>query len=571
VQVDCDLEANTINGELALRRKIQGLLLFRLLLAVFFLLLTIIVQSRRDQDLLSAHLQPIYFFSCILFVFTIVGALSLGRIRNLKRFAYVQLFFDVGAVTVLIYLSGGVESLFSFLYMPVIICAAVLLYRRGSLLTAAFSSVCYGTLLDLQYFGWLLPLHVVNQTAQARDSGSYFHSILMNIAVFYLVAFMSGYLAEELQKSSLKIVEQSKDLRRLEVLHRNIVHSITSGLITIGPSGEILFCNNFAQDILGLRSEPVTGRRFSSIFPGLDPLTWPRVVGPGPGHKKGPPERPEIVYRNPLGEELHLGYAVSVLQNETGKWAGWIFIFQDLTQFKAMEEHLKRLERLVFAGRIAAEISHEIKNPLAAMSGAVQMLEDESIPDGSRARLMSIIHREIDRMNSLVKDFLWLAKSTHGPENVENVPVCDLIQEILDLLSARNRVASEHVIKTAFAASPISRIDPHHFRQIVWNLLVNALDAMPGGGHLTIAVGLHPSGDGSGRETRIDISDSGSGIPRDARARIFEPFFTTKSQGTGLGLSIVYHLVEKANGRIEVTHHEEPCGTTFSLFFPLAS
>lgn len=571
MQVEHDLEADAITAEMALRRKIQGLLLFRLLLGVFFLLLTIIVQSRRDKELLSAHLQPIYFFSCILFVFTIVGALSLGRIRNLRRFAYVQLFFDVGAVTVLIYLSGGVESLFSFLYMPVIICAAVLLYRRGSLLTAAFCSLCYGSLLDLQYFGWVFPLHVVSQAPQLRDSGSYFHSILMNIAVFYLVAFMSGYLAEELQKSSQKVVEQTKDLLRLQVLHRNIVHSISSGLITIGPVGEILFCNNFAQEILGLRSEPIVGRQFTSLFPSLDPLEWPRVPNQGQGVKKTLAERPEILYRRPPGEELYLGYAVSVLQNETGTWAGWIFIFQDLTQMKAMEEHLRRLERLVFAGRIAAEISHEIKNPLAAMSGAVQMLQDESIPGTSQARLMDIIHREIDRMNELVKDFLWLAKGVHSPENITEVQVCSIVQEILDLLHARNRVASKHRIKTQFACAPLSLLDPHHFRQILWNLFVNALEAMPDGGELTIAVGLRQSGEPPVRETRIDIADSGIGIPEEARGRIFEPFFTTKGHGSGLGLSIVYHLVEKADGRIEITHHADRPGTTFSLFFPLAS
>jgi len=177
------------------RRKLQGLLLFRLLVAVFFLVLTILVQSRQDNEPLVEHLEPLYFFSAILFVVTIVASLTLGRVRNLKRFAYAQIVFDAVAVTVLIFLSGGVDSLFSFLYMPVIISAAVLLLRKGSLWTASLCSLCYGLMLDLQYFEWVQPLQMLSATTHSGDSGIYFHTLLMNIGVFFLVAYVAGYLA----------------------------------------------------------------------------------------------------------------------------------------------------------------------------------------------------------------------------------------------------------------------------------------------------------------------------------------------------------------------------------------
>lgn len=561
------------SGETSLKRKLQGLLLFRLLLGVFFLLLTLMVQSRRERDLLSAHLQPLYLFSCILFLFTIVAAVSMKFIRHLERFAYLQLFFDVEAVTVLIFFSGGIESPFPFLYMPVIISAALLLYRRGSLLTASMCSLSYGLLLDLQYFDWISPLQIVSEITFLRDSGTYFHSVLMSIVGFYLVAYLSGYLAEELQKSSQQVRKQKSDLHQLEVLHENIVQSMNSGLLIVSPSGHILYFNHAAQEILALPPNQIQGRFFRQIFPSLDPLTWPSE----PSAPSAPPsltsadmKRKEIIFQRAPGAELCLGYTISVLQKENGETAGWIFIFQDLTHMKAMEEHVKRMERLVFAGKIAAEIAHEIKNPLAAMSGAVQMLQSKVQEHSLQCRLMNIIHREIDRINELVTDFLWLAKGSRKPEKIEEISVCAIIQEILALLRAQDRIAACHRVRPIYNAAPVFSMDPHHFRQIMWNLLVNALEAMPKGGDLSIRVSFADRRGPDPRETRIDIWDTGVGISEEIRDRVFDPFFTTKENGTGLGLSIVYQLVENAGGRIEVTHHE-PLGTTFSVFFPFAS
>ena len=171
------------------RGKLKKLLLYRLILAVFFLVLTLAVQSSRKADLLSANFHPLYIFSCILFLFTIVGALSLERVTRLVHFAWVQILFDLGAVTVLVYMTGGIESSFSFLYMLVIVSSALLLYRRGSLLTASACALTYGLLLDLQYFGWLSPLQLVAGSGQEPDSGTYFFSILMNTAGFFLLGF----------------------------------------------------------------------------------------------------------------------------------------------------------------------------------------------------------------------------------------------------------------------------------------------------------------------------------------------------------------------------------------------
>jgi two-component system sensor histidine kinase PilS (NtrC family) len=547
------------------RGRLKKLLLYRLIFAVFFLLLTLVVQSRRNADLLSAHFHPLYIFSCILFLFTIFGALSLNRVRRLVQFACLQILFDLGAVTVLVYMTGGIESSFSFLYMLVILSSALLLYRRGSLLTASACALVYGLLLDLQYFGWISPLQLVAGSGQERDSGTYFFYILMNTAGFLLLGFLAGYLAEELQRSSLRVRERERDFSKLSTLHRSIVESMSSGLLTVDLNGRIIFANNAAQEILGIKSGVIAGRSLTELFQSIEISKLPGSDG---ARDRRAPGRMETDYTLPSGIQITLGYSASILQNENGETFGWTIIFTDLTKLKAIEEHIQRMERLVLAGRMAAEIAHEIKNPLAAMSGAMQMLRGEIGENALNKKLMGIVQREIERINSLVTEFLWMAKGSPKSAQVEDVAICSVIEEIIALLRAKKQVSSSHTIRTDFHTKPLIAIDPHHFHRVLWNLLVNALEAMPQGGELSIAVNLQVSPDNQMRPIRIDIGDNGCGIPEDVFKRIFDPFFTTKTNGTGLGLSIVYQLVEKAGGGIEVSRPQAGTGTVFSLFFP---
>jgi two-component system, NtrC family, sensor histidine kinase PilS len=545
-----------------LRGKLKKLLLYRLIFAVFFLILTLAVHSARNTDLLSAHLHPLYIYSCILFLFTILGALSLERVRHLVQFAWVQILFDLGAVTVLVYMTGGIESSFSFLYMLVIISSALLLYRRGSLLTASACALIYGLLLDLQYFGWISPLQLVARTGQEPDSGTYFFSILMNTAGFFLLGFLAGYLAEELQRSSLRVRERERDLSKLVTLHTSIVQSMSSGLLTVDLNGRIIFSNNAAQEILGVKSGDIAGVSVTELFQTIDISGLPLTTQAA---SQSPASRMETAYSHPSGIQITLGYSASVLMNESGETFGWIIVFIDLTKLKAIEEHIQRMERLVLAGRFAAEVAHEIKNPLAAMSGAMQMLKEEMGQNALNMKLMGIVQREIERINGLVTEFLWMAKGSPKSAQIEDVAVCSVIEEIIALLKNKKQATASHIIRTDLQTRPIIAIDPDHLHRVLWNLLVNALEAMPEGGELTISVNSQGPPD---RPVRIEICDTGCGIPNGAFKRIFDPFFTTKTNGTGLGLSIVYQLVEKAGGSIEVIRSQTGIGTTFSLFFP---
>lgn len=557
-------ENNPVNDEGLLRSRLKKLLLIRLLLTIFLLLLVIAAQSSRRDALNWTGLHPFYILVCTLFLFTVLGAWRIQRTRHLTRFAWIQILFDVVAVSVLVFLSGGIESSFSFLYFLIIISSALLLYRRGSILTASLCGFVYGLILDLQYFEWIFPPQIIEGSAYSRDSGTYFLRILMNIAGFYLVGLLAGYLGEELQKSSRRVREREKDLHKLSTLHQSIVHSMTSGLLTIDLNNSITFSNHAAQKVLGLAGEALNARPLDEIFPGLE-LIPTQTAEDG---QSTPSNRMEATYAHPSGDVISLGYSISVLHTESAEPFGWILVFKDLTHLKAMQEHLQRMERMVFAGKIAAEIAHEIKNPLAAMSGAVQMLQSEIKDNQLQTRLMGIVQREIGRINELVTDFLWLAKGPPKAVKIEEVSICAVIEEIIALLKAKRQIASSHSISTEFHSDPVLTIDPHHLRQILWNILVNALEAMPDGGDLTITIRLRNGAETPAGEVRLDVADTGGGIPDGIRKKIFDPFFTTKATGTGLGLSIVYQLIEKAGGRMEVNQNSSGTGTVFSLFFP---
>jgi two-component system, NtrC family, sensor histidine kinase PilS len=560
-------EEQAAPDDAALRRKLLGVLLVRLFLAVLFLIIPLIVQSRRAEELLSVQLKPLYTFSVILFFFTIIAAFSLKRVHNLRRFAYFQLLFDVEAVTFLVYLSGGVESIFSFLYMPAIVSGAVLLHRRGSVVTATACALSYGSLLDLQYFGWLFPLQVFGLTSRIRDTGPYFHSLLMNIAGFYLTAYLSGYLAEQLQRSSQQARKRERDFQQLETLHRNIIQSLSSGLLMITQDGHVLFSNQAAQRILARPPDQIDDQPVEKIFPMLDLLTWPNTSSPAfQGTPQTPPRR-ELLYKRPDGEQLCLGYSVSLLKKESaGNW-GWVFIFQDLTRLKSMEEHLNRMERMGYAGKLAAEIAHEIRNPLAAISGAAQMLQTETAHDPFQAKLTKIVYREVQRIDDLITDFMWLAKGSQKSEKVKEVSVCTIIEEVLAQLKATDKLTNGHKCDKKFEATPIFFMDPQHLRQLLWYLMSNALEAMPAGGTLTVRVAASDRQALPKLKTLIEIIDTGSGISQEKCPRVFEPFFTTKTNGTGLGLSIVYQMMESIGGQIEL-YSDGQSGTSVLLFFP---
>jgi two-component system sensor histidine kinase PilS (NtrC family) len=554
------------SGELL--RKIKRLMFIRLLFATFLLIATTVVQWRAYLSFSSTTTLALYILTGIIYFLTVCYAVVVTRLKDLRLFGYLQLVLDAVFVTALIYVTGGIESTFSFLYILTIINAAIMLYRRGGMLIASASSILYGALLDLQYFGIIHPLSPRPPAFISYTSGYYFYTILMNIAAFYIVAFLSSYLAEELRRSSAKLQAKQYDLDQLELLNRNIVQSINTGIITLDNLLKVTYVNRAAENISGFNCQEMEGREIGEIFPEIIPFL--RTKSPPRDSGTTRPTRDEFRFRRRDGATIHLGFSQSVLKDPHDREFGLILIFQDLTELRRMEEQVRRMDRLAVVGELAAGIAHEIKNPLASLSGSIQVLRDELHLEPVYRRLMDIVFREAERLNALVYEFLLFSKPAKAIEG--SVDVNQVINDTLVVLQNSPETAKTIEIRKTLTEDLRIRIDPQQLQQVVWNLVLNAVQEMKGGGVLSITTALRVETDGSKGEqrfARISIADTGPGIPPENQDKIFDPFFTSKETGTGLGLTIVHRIVENYHGKIFLRSDRQN-GTTFVLHFPLS-
>jgi two-component system sensor histidine kinase PilS (NtrC family) len=424
-----------------------------------------------------------------------------------------------------------VESPYSFLFILVIVAASVFLPRGQLLFVASAAAILHGSLLDLQYYRYL-PLFGGQPFPETLRYHDVFYSVFIHVGSFFLIALLSGYLAERLRRSEQAREQREIDYGELEQLNRAILANITSGLMVVSPEGRIRSFNQAAARICGYRLEEVYNRPVEVFFQPFAAID--RSLGISL-------QRGEVVVRNREGSDLVLGYSASPVRDPQERDLGLLVAFQDLTEVKALEEQLKRADRLAVVGRLASGLAHEIRNPLASISGSVQLLREDPGIDEENRRLMGIVLKEVDRLNLLLSDFLNFARPS--PLQAELVDVAVLFNELIALLQAGRQADGVHFEKL-YSTPVIMQVDRQKLRQAVWDLLLNAVDAIAANGTIRISVNA-ASGE-------IMIEDSGAGIAPEVRERIFEPFFTTKDRGTGLGLANVYANIEAHRGRIYV-------------------
>ncbi len=565
-----ELEQDSTERNKELLERIKWLMVLRLLFATFLLVATVVVQARAYPSFSNTSLASLYILTGVIYFLTLCYALLLDRIKKYIFFAYVQLVFDVLFVTALIYVTGGIESIFSFMYILTIINAAIMLYRRGGLLIASASSIGYGSLLDLQYFGIIHPYYTRASELMTYTIGYYFYTLLMNIAAFYLVAFLSSYLAEELRRSSVKLKAKQYDLDQLELLNRNIVQSINTGLITLNNQLEISYINPAVEQISGFGYRDLEGIHIGDIFPKIVPYLSISDRGGDNDDMPQPQKGIDVDFDRRDGTRLHLGFSQSILKDPGGDEIGLILIFQDLTEFRQMQEQVRRMDRLAVAGELAAGIAHEIKNPLASLSGSIQMLRDEVDFGPMQQRLMDITMREAERLNALVNEFLLFSRPERAVDR--SVEVNEVIEDTLEMLKNSPELSRPIRIEKTLSKNLWVHIDSQRLQQVIWNLVLNAVQEMKNSGRLSVATAIRTkrgSGDAQEKLAEISISDTGPGILPENQGKVFDPFFTTKDQGTGLGLTIVHRIVENYDGKIFLDS-DGRSGTTFTLHFPLA-
>jgi two-component system sensor histidine kinase PilS (NtrC family) len=466
--------------------------------------------------------------------------------RYPNLFMGIQIAIDLVLASAAISITGGRTSPFIFLYAIIIIFTSIMFSRTASFITAASAGILYILVALYQFFfhsnGALLSLPPMILGGKGVVY-TYF-----NLVGLLLIAILSGYLSERIRITRKELGESMKSLNILKNLHENILQSLTSGVITLDLQGKIISVNKTGLEILGINGEDkkILGNDLSYLMPGLELRDFVSK------------KREQISYPTSDGRTLTLGFSSSVLRDTEGEKRGYIIIFQDLTEVKELEDRLRTSEKMALLGQLAAGLAHEIRNPLSAISGAIEILGGEVKPSGENLRLLRVATQEVERLNLLVEDFLLLTTQTQRFTTL--VDIGEIIHETVELFSRTMRRSEIEVVMDVQKGIYI-QADSYKLKQVVWNLLLNAMQAMPNGGKIVIESYLEHD------NIVIKISDNGCGIDKEIIPRIFEPFFTTKEIGTGLGLAIVQKVIEGYNGKIDVTSSKGK-GTTFVITLP---
>ncbi len=543
--------------------RLRYLMLSRVAIVTLLLGIAVFMNVRGEDYLPEISLRSLYGVIITSYILSLLYFFLPRLVKSVRTNLYIQVFGDVLLVTGLVYATGGIGSIYPVFYTLVIIYSVLFLARRGGLITASACSICYGLLLDLEYYRFLTPPY----TAMIQDypyAASYVLSrIITYIVSFYLIAFLAIFVVEQEKKTRTLLREKETAFDQLDVLHRSIIESVDTGILTIDLQGRIKSFNRAAEEITGFSFKEVENMNIADLFPAYAQFVAGTQMGNDPKPER---RRVEIRIESKREKPLTLGCSLSFLNDGQGKRIGDIMVFQDLTAVKKMEASVEKNRRLAFIGEMAAGLAHEMRNPLASIGGSIQVLKKSLTLGQADERLMQIILRGKEQLESFMRDFLLLSRPSPGMP--ETFGIAEVIEEVIESIRYipdwREDIA---VVKSFRDPLPLLRANRTEIRQVIWNLLTNAVQSMPECGSLDIEAGPAMADDESVPGIEIRIKDTGRGIDEKAAARIFEPFFTTRERGTGMGLAIVNRIVDSHKGKIRVDSRAGE-GTTFTVWLP---
>ena len=534
------------------KRQLQWMLFLRVVVLTILLGLTLLLQSAEKHIVIPPY-QYVAIFIIGVYLFTICSALFLKFIKRYSTFAYSQILIDVLLVSILIYYSGGSQSIFTILYFFPIITGSFILFRRGALAPAAASTLCYGAILFLEYTGhhpayfeefWYMPL---------GDIRSVLNFFSIHGFTFFITAILSSLLSERLRRTEKALVSTSLKFDQLSVLYKQIFADIPSGIITVLNYKKIVSFNPTSEKITGYISGEIVGQEITEIFPNLN-------LGDDNSHRA----ENELIRKD--GKKIPVGYSFAKLNMPGSTDDYQVITLQDLSETKLMEKQVMQAEKMATIGEMAAGVAHELRNPLAAISGAAEVLDASGDIKQPNQGLMNIIIRECNRLQNSITDFLQFSKPS-SPEK-EWVPLLPLVNEVIQLLEQTHDWPEKCQAIADIPEKMDCWADAQQIHKLLVNLLHNSCVAMENkAGEIRIIA--HEITEDSGEEkTVLTIIDNGRGISDLIIDKIFEPFFTTRENGTGLGLSIAKQIVETHDGVITISSREKK-GTTAEVWLPL--
>jgi two-component system, NtrC family, sensor histidine kinase PilS len=538
-----------------LRRRLTYLMLFRVALITLVLGATTLLYWLSDADLAAPSSLLLYGIIGATYLLTLVYVVALRRLHTLTRLAHTQLAVDLVIASLLVHMTGGAQSAYTFFFPLTIIGAATVCSRNATIWIALAAALLF-LLVGLLTWVGLLPIPA-GLSARPRDATAIdlSRSLGLNLAAIIGVSILALNLATQLRRTSATLASERTAAADLLTLHSDIVRCLSSGLLTVDPWDMVLTINQSACEILHTTPALAVGSPVEKVLPGVAVLM--RGLGP-----KGSIQRGELNVQRRGHVDLVVGISVSPLADHGGRFLGRVVSFQDLTDLRKMEVNVKQAERLAVVGGLAAAVAHEIRNPLAAISGSIELLGQMPQPDEDGRALMGIVTREIDRLNGLLADLL--AYANPRPLKIAPIDVAELVRDTVRVFGQDRGFAGVTVdarMEDGDGGVPLHG-DAAKLRQVLWNLMRNAAEAAAqGGGH--VVVELEPGA----QDVAVRVRDDGPGIPSEHRDRVFEPFFTTKNRGSGLGLATVLNLVNDHRGTVQL-ESQPGHGTCFTVRLP---
>lgn len=492
--------------------------------------------TNRTVQTLSVGDYTSFALIAVSYGFTLVfGFLIRSRTVD-DRVAWLQVVSDVLVASAAVFLTNGADSPFSFVYLLAIIGASVTLLRRGALMAALISSLSYVAVVLVvngRLFG-VVPADGVRELRQVT------FDVVMQLLAQGFIAVLSGYVAQQLSTTGGQLSARERDLVELSNLQLQIVTAMPSGLLTCDLEGRVNFVNPAAAAILGASAD-VIGGELEQLLP-----TIHRIV---PNTRRN-----ELTVPTRHGERI-LGLTVTPLDPTQ---RSLLVVFQDLTHLRRLETELHQIDHLANLGRLSATLAHEVRNPLASMRGAAQMLLGDSSAGSADERMAKLIIRESDRLGALVEDYLRLARPP--PPTRLRRPLDSIIRETVEMLRADPEFATRPIELRLEAVA--AEVDEGQMKQVLINLLRNAVAASGRDERVSVRLNEHQG------HALLEVWDSVGSIAPEDHERIFEPFYTTTQHGTGLGLPTVRAIVQAHGGTITVASARS-IGTTFTIRFPL--
>jgi two-component system sensor histidine kinase PilS (NtrC family) len=507
--------------------------------------------------------NPFFYLIALTYALTFGYAVTLRLVDRHRWLVDLQLAGDALIVSAFIYFTGGVASYFASLYALPIVGGSIVQFRRGGLLVATLSGVLYGGLALWQYFaasGWLQSAWLAGDSALLPAQSTAGYIVAWNIFGFFAVALLSGSLADSLRTAGARLQQASTTIADLQALNQRVIDSMPSGLATTDRAFRILTFNRAAESITGVTFKESAGLPIADVLQLKSDVVESIAAELGTGGTR----RHEFRYRSPDRGELEIGLTATHLE-APGGGTGLLFTFQDVTKIKRLERDSAIQQRLAAVGEMAAGIAHEIRNPLASMSGSIQILRQELPLSAEQEQLMDIVLRESERLNTTIRSFLAYARPMRF--QIERFDVRRALNDTALLLRNSAEVQEGHVIVVDVPAHELwYDADEGQIKQIIWNLATNGLRAMPRGGRLRLAAAQDAGAEG----VTLTVDDEGIGIRPEELDGLFQPFHGSFAKGSGLGLAIVHRIVSDYNGEVRV-QSTPGTGTKVSVRLPARS